>query len=1466
MNWLMILFNILYLILSEEMAAETINAITDIIIAGDESKFIQSVKNYMNQDYSYTDAINKTITDNFYNVLSAGVVGGFTGAVLGGVSGKPNDEIKTEPLAWNSDLNKSVHPINASDSNNNLSQLNEGVNNTNFIGDVAFSLKKVNGKNIVWIEENGLTNKQLNNHQTVAKYIEQHIGDVYTIMESGQKVYIGEDLPQEYTQSKSTSYLRNVNRTAARGKNKAIGGFGELIETATNRRWEKTKHTHNKDAKYGMYRYDNSFAFPVKDNQGNITNVRSFDVELLIRNASDGNKYLYDIVGIKENTTSEIGLLERMTRLPVERQATRDSASINNIPQKDGIVNNYDMQNAENNAIADELNFARENASGIEVNENDSRKMKLAKKVMRALNERYGVNFKIYSGESLNGFYHNGTVYINEKSEKPILSVIGHEFLHGFKDIDAEGYALLKSVTESDLRLADYERYKKNLLSDWKEAGIDISALSEPELKNAILEEAMSDMMGEIINDPETIRKIALEDKNLAERIMAYLKDFIEQIRTLFDENDAEIQSIFHNYEQVKAVYQEVVAQSNGRVDGDTNLSDITYLSTSSKNLANNTKKGYNEYWKTDLTKSQLKIVEGWIRQTGSSEATRITDTANWYKGRLDGEDLFVIYSTENSNNPTILYEVKGGKASSELDILMDLLEEKENGKSINGKSSFAQRISEGNWMPNVNGGRHNISRMGSGQNHKDAGILQGQPQGNPSRAFENVIRNLFEKQEQDGRISGENNYSNASNTEYNKIEDGDKPSSFNASDVKLSVRKGSRAEKAQRAMEIYEESGNVADLPTRQWAKEFNKAAINTEKMIENQIATAEWEKRYAKNDEQKARLDKVLAELKKQQEENVANVKISGELIGRIEGSIERNYNLADIINDLKDVDKGLKIKSGNYRFNDFYRNFERVFGKHFDKIKPLLDSFDDAKGNESKYRIGKLTEQYDYIVKQLGIKKGSKESKAVQWIAEGERNPDVKNKDDIEALKKMGITDIKNLDPSIRVPYTEAMLRAEFGEAADNILKAEQWYRKQYDEMINAINATQRRIYPNRPEKLLPKRKDYMRHFREVKTGLGGLLDLIKADVQIAPGLVSVSEHTSPKEKWASFKQKRAGKATSEGAIEGFNEYIGQASYAIYINPYIEQFRGLARDLAELKSAGSKVGVNQNADKKGKNIIRDGMSDAERYNILVNKSIENVPKVDNEKLRLTMAKLPTPVDEAYSLKGNDRKKLFVKLGEEFNVFKNYENKDIELSFEFTKERMRESEQKQNGNYETFAKMFSVFDEVIERAVGIEVHNRNSDGYKTDPTLNEMYVLVSAFEDGENIIPVKLEIKEFNDKENKLYVAVALESIKKNEVVKEGNTKNSVTQASRSFNISLSQLLINVNPNDTDFLKYIPRQFFDNSNINSNTQIRRTDNPDLNGFIEYLNDFANDLAGKTGGLDRALIKSMGASGRTVI
>lgn len=201
-------------------------------------------------------------------------------------------------------------------------EIREGAKKAAPEGGVKYQLREADGKQVVWIDDNILKqNDGQLTHQFIANYIAEHIGEVYTILESGQKVYIGEELPKEYTQSKYTQAILRKNKGLVKAKNRAAAGLGEMIEIATNRRWEKTRHTQSKDAKYGMYRYDTSFGFPVLDDKGNVVRANVYSAELIIRNASDGKKYLYDIVGIKKDTASSDWLTKTQ---PVRQEALPD--------------------------------------------------------------------------------------------------------------------------------------------------------------------------------------------------------------------------------------------------------------------------------------------------------------------------------------------------------------------------------------------------------------------------------------------------------------------------------------------------------------------------------------------------------------------------------------------------------------------------------------------------------------------------------------------------------------------------------------------------------------------------------------------------------------------------------------------------------------------------------------------------------------------------------------------------------------------------------------------------------------------------------------------------------------------------------------------------------------------------------------------------------------------------------------
>ena len=252
-------------------------------------------------------------------------------------------------------------------------------------------------------------------------------------------------------------------------------------------------------------------------------------------------------------------------------------------------------------------------------------------------------------------------------------------------------------------------------------------------------------------------------------------------------------------------------------------------------------------------------------------------------------------------------------------------------------------------------------------------------------------------------------------------------------------------------------------------------------------------------------------------------------------------------------------------------------------------------------------------------------------------------------------------------------------------------------------------------------------------------------------------------------------------------------------------------MADTLDKAGRATVKDGVVKNQNRR----ITEGMSDDERYNLLKNRIIPSVSVAAelSPDIAKKITETASPIeswDDINRYLGSEKRNIINKLAQEFGTIgKQYYNESVDLFFEFSNNNFNETYKKQERNYVSFSKMFSVFDSIIEKAIGIEVHVKEK--HKPDPTLRRVFVLVSAYCDGEYTIPVKLEIKEFKDKQNTLYVTIALGKIKTTEVLGRGNTENGVTQQPRSVNISISQLLSKINPQDKSFIKYIPDGFLD-------------------------------------------------------
>lgn len=246
---------------------------------------------------------------------------------------------------------------------------------------------------------------------------------------------------------------------------------------------------------------------------------------------------------------------------------------------------------------------------------------------------------------------------------------------------------------------------------------------------------------------------------------------------------------------------------------------------------------------------------------------------------------------------------------------------------------------------------------------------------------------------------------------------------------------------------------------------------------------------------------------------------------------GDIESLASGEDVRNIYKDI-SGFQGQA-----KDVYRNFERVFGSRFKDVKRvILDPFDKSKGDmvDEIKTLGDRIEEN--VINKYGIKRGSKDSEAVQLYGEGAISQE-------DLVKMVG------------------------SKRVEDIMGAVAWFRDEYDRLLDEVNAIRAQIFPNDPSKLIPKRKDYFRHFQELSDGFRQLIDIFETPAGIDPKLAGLSEWTKPKSKFLGFAQERLGDTSTVDAVGGFLDYAPSFAYAKHIDPHIGNFRYLRRRLAEV-----------------------------------------------------------------------------------------------------------------------------------------------------------------------------------------------------------------------------------------------------------------------------------------------------------
>ncbi|WP_141431418.1 hypothetical protein [Bacillus sp. 03113] len=285
----------------------------------------------------------------------------------------------------------------------------------------------------------------------------------------------------------------------------------------------------------------------------------------------------------------------------------------------------------------------------------------------------------------------------------------------------------------------------------------------------------------------------------------------------------------------------------------------------------------------------------------------------------------------------------------------------------------------------------------------------------------------------------------------------------------------------------------------------------------------------------------------------ESITPMNDNGGPLKRVSENIEQSQTPTKNDGNIKSLQNVKDLNSFQVGTTDLYRLADRLPQEQRNRIVTSLDKAKQSNINHQKQLTDDL---YNNVVKNLGIKKGSKESALVQDF--GEKTL-VKR-----YLRKRGI-DPNKLSPDEINRINLQQLKKVHPDKWQRIVSADKYFREQYDKLIDQVNSVRSSLYPNNPEKIVPKRSDYYHHFNEL-TGFEGIKNLFDTPANIDPHLEGISPFTRPKAKFQGFMQKRGNGKYVSDAVGGYLKYLQAATHSINVDPVIPVLRNTAKELAD------------------------------------------------------------------------------------------------------------------------------------------------------------------------------------------------------------------------------------------------------------------------------------------------------------
>ena len=257
--------------------------------------------------------------------------------------------------------------------------------------------------------------------------------------------------------------------------------------------------------------------------------------------------------------------------------------------------------------------------------------------------------------------------------------------------------------------------------------------------------------------------------------------------------------------------------------------------------------------------------------------------------------------------------------------------------------------------------------------------------------------------------------------------------------------------------------------------------------------------------------------------------------------------------------------------------------------------------------------------------------------------------------------------------------------------------------------------------------------------------------------------------------------------------------EGKMVLQMKDQIEQIQQLFAEALTEAETGGETGDVQFSDRADKKITMS-MTDSERTEILKNKVI--TASVYEGQADQTIKNSKKDLE---SHRDTLIKSALLKIGQEFNVFTDYNIADVDVDIRLSKGNLKESISKKIDPVQ-IAKLLPIMKTAVENAVGIE---RHANRYFYDNDTVSFENLLGGYVDGDYFIPIRFGLKHSKNGGATLYLIVDQNKINlkkiKAEVAKVPAAQNVPADTSRSaFTVSLASVVSFVNSGD--LLRYIP------------------------------------------------------------